>query len=45
MNLSFHRTIDITNWWNSTNNLNTYYSNYSGNPGQYTPLNKGKVAF
>jgi len=43
-NLSFTAPFDITNWWNSTNNLNTYYSNYSGNLAN-TPLNKGKVAF
>lgn len=43
-NLSFTVPVDITNWWNSTNNLNTYYSNYSGNLAN-TPLNKGALAF
>lgn len=35
---------DITSWWNSTNNLNTYYNIYSGDIAN-TPLNKGLFAF
>jgi len=35
---------DITSWWNSTNNLNTYYNIYSGDLAN-TPLNKGLFAF
>jgi outer membrane receptor protein involved in Fe transport len=42
--LSFTVPIDVTKWWTSTNNLNTYYSNYSGNLSN-TPLNKGAFAF
>ncbi len=42
--LSFTLPVDVTSWWTSTNNLNTYYSNYSGNLAN-TPLNKGAFAF
>lgn len=43
-NMSITVPVDITSWWTSTNNLNTYYSNYSGELAN-TPLNKGKLAF
>jgi len=36
--------VDIAPWWTTTNNLNTYYNNYSGNLAN-TPLNKGRLAF
>jgi len=42
--LSFTVPLDITSWWNSTNNLNTYYNIYSGDLAN-TPLNKGLFAF
>ena len=41
---SFTVPVDITRWWSSTNNLNTYYNSYTGNLAN-TPLDKGKFAF
>ncbi len=43
-NLSFTAPVEITSWWSSSNNLNVYYSNYSGVLAN-TPLNKGAFAF
>jgi len=42
--LSFTAPFDVTRWWTSTNNLNTYYNSFTGNLSN-TPLNKGKFAF
>lgn len=42
--LSFTVPVDVTSWWTSTNNLNTYYSKYKGNLSN-TPLNRGAFAF
>ncbi len=42
--LSFTVPVEVTSWWSSSNNLNTYYSDYSGNLSN-TPLNKGAFAF
>jgi len=43
-NISFTVPVEVTSWWSSSNNLNIYYSNYSGELAN-TPLNKGAVAF
>ena len=36
--------IQVTKWWNSTNNFNTYYGLYKGKVAN-TPLHNGKVNF